>query len=83
MMYKIVAEALQKEGLDDTHPQDYLNFYCLGKREVSNDVSTTSQSNENSPQVVIFSSFSDKHIKLSTFDVLCWKINNYSLRFIS
>uniref|UniRef100_A0A0D9YHH2 Phospholipase D n=1 Tax=Oryza glumipatula TaxID=40148 RepID=A0A0D9YHH2_9ORYZ len=51
MMYKIIAEALQKEGLDDTHPQDYLNFYCLGKREVSNDVSTTSQSNENSPQV--------------------------------
>ncbi|PHU04719.1 Phospholipase D gamma 2 [Capsicum chinense] len=28
MMYKIVAEALEKAG------QDYLNFYCLGKREV-------------------------------------------------
>ncbi|XP_052163482.1 phospholipase D delta-like isoform X1 [Oryza glaberrima] len=53
MMYKIVAEALQKEGLHDTHPQDYLNFYCLGKREVSNDVSTTSQSNENSPQRLV------------------------------
>uniref|UniRef100_A0A0E0LJ47 phospholipase D n=1 Tax=Oryza punctata TaxID=4537 RepID=A0A0E0LJ47_ORYPU len=51
MMYKIVADALRKEGLDDTHPQDYLNFYCLGKREVSNDVSTTSHSNENSPMV--------------------------------
>ncbi|KAG8080868.1 hypothetical protein GUJ93_ZPchr0007g3550 [Zizania palustris] len=48
MMYKIVAEALQKEGLQDTHPQDYLNFYCLGKREATSDVSTTSHSNENS-----------------------------------
>lgn len=35
MMYKIVAEALEKEGLSEVHhPQDYLNFYCLGKREV-------------------------------------------------
>ncbi|XP_060195612.1 phospholipase D delta-like isoform X2 [Lycium barbarum] len=35
MMYKIVAEALEKAGLSQYfHPQDYLNFYCLGKREV-------------------------------------------------
>lgn len=35
MMYKIVAEALEKTGLSQYfHPQDYLNFYCLGKREV-------------------------------------------------
>ncbi|XP_061337154.1 phospholipase D delta-like [Gastrolobium bilobum] len=32
MMYRIVADALKKSGLSD-HPQDYLNFYCLGKRE--------------------------------------------------
>ncbi|KAL5198262.1 hypothetical protein ABZP36_001774 [Zizania latifolia] len=51
MMYKIVAEALQKEGLQNTHPQDYLNFYCLGKREASSDVCTTSHSNENSSLV--------------------------------
>ncbi|KAL6639645.1 hypothetical protein ACP70R_023375 [Stipagrostis hirtigluma subsp. patula] len=49
MMYKIVADALRKEGLHETHhPQDYLNFYCLGKREVSGDVPSTSHSNENS-----------------------------------
>ncbi|KAK3028224.1 hypothetical protein RJ639_037558 [Escallonia herrerae] len=36
MMYKIVAQALGKAGLSDKHhPQDYLNFYCLGKREAS------------------------------------------------
>ncbi|OAY62953.1 Phospholipase D delta [Ananas comosus] len=34
MMYKTIAEALKKEGLSESsHPQDYLNFYCLGKRE--------------------------------------------------
>ncbi|XP_029118259.1 phospholipase D delta isoform X2 [Elaeis guineensis] len=34
MMYKFVGEALQEENLSEKyHPQDYLNFYCLGKRE--------------------------------------------------
>ncbi|KAI9107264.1 hypothetical protein K1719_021652 [Acacia pycnantha] len=34
MMYEIVADALKQAGLTDRcHPQDYLNFYCLGKRE--------------------------------------------------
>ncbi|KAL6180627.1 hypothetical protein ACLB2K_047288 [Fragaria x ananassa] len=34
MMYKIVTNALEEAGLtDQNHPQDYLNFYCLGKRE--------------------------------------------------
>ncbi|KAF3454957.1 hypothetical protein FNV43_RR05405 [Rhamnella rubrinervis] len=43
MMYRIVAQALENEGLSDQyHPQEYLNFYCLGKREAS--------SSESSPQ---------------------------------
>ena len=34
MMYKIVADALKQAGFADSfHPQDYLNFYCLGRRE--------------------------------------------------
>ncbi|PWA39084.1 C2 domain-containing protein [Artemisia annua] len=32
MMYNIVAQAIKSMQLD-AHPQDYLNFYCLGKRE--------------------------------------------------
>lgn len=32
MMYDIVAQEL-KSGDPNSHPQDYLNFYCLGKRE--------------------------------------------------
>ena len=34
MMYEVVAEAIWAAGLDGrAHPQDYLNFYCLGNRE--------------------------------------------------
>ncbi|XP_057493395.1 phospholipase D delta-like [Actinidia eriantha] len=50
MMYKIIAEALDKAGLSDKyHPQDYLNFYCLGKREVSSPESSAQiiQTSEN------------------------------------
>lgn len=33
MMYNIVAQELKSIDLKDSHPQDYLNFYCLGNRE--------------------------------------------------
>ncbi|XXG86315.1 hypothetical protein AAC387_Pa11g1234 [Persea americana] len=33
MMYNIVAQELKSIDLKDSHPQDYLNFYCLGSRE--------------------------------------------------
>lgn len=32
MMYSVVAQELREMKVD-THPQDYLSFYCLGKRE--------------------------------------------------
>ncbi|KAL8211186.1 hypothetical protein R6Q57_005623 [Mikania cordata] len=32
MMYSVVVQAIKSMQLD-AHPQDYLNFYCLGKRE--------------------------------------------------
>eukprot|EP00268_Persea_americana_P009256 TRINITY_DN13693_c0_g1_i4.p1 TRINITY_DN13693_c0_g1~~TRINITY_DN13693_c0_g1_i4.p1 ORF type:complete len:846 (-),score=170.79 TRINITY_DN13693_c0_g1_i4:245-2782(-) len=36
MMYEVVYKALEEEGLQNTHePQDYLNFFCLGNREVT------------------------------------------------
>lgn len=45
MMYGIIGEALEKAGLCNTHhPQDYLNFYCLGKREVPESPGPTAQS---------------------------------------
>ncbi|RWW34931.1 hypothetical protein BHE74_00014557 [Ensete ventricosum] len=33
MMYDIVAQELKSMNLENAHPQDYLNFYCLGNRE--------------------------------------------------
>ncbi|CAM6095005.1 unnamed protein product [Calypogeia fissa] len=37
MMYTIVADAIRDEGLQGSHPRDYLNFYCLGNREAKRD----------------------------------------------
>ncbi|XP_062164855.1 phospholipase D delta-like [Alnus glutinosa] len=33
MMYEIIAQELKSMHLESSHPQDYLNFYCLGNRE--------------------------------------------------
>ncbi|KAF8019360.1 hypothetical protein BT93_G0128 [Corymbia citriodora subsp. variegata] len=44
MMYKIIAQALEKVGLSHKyHPLDYLNFYCLGKREPLSSSQSSSQ----------------------------------------
>ncbi|KAJ6411952.1 hypothetical protein OIU84_005089 [Salix udensis] len=33
MMYGVIAKELKSMNLENSHPQDYLNFYCLGNRE--------------------------------------------------
>ncbi|XP_039003732.1 phospholipase D delta-like [Hibiscus syriacus] len=33
MMYDVVAQELKSMQIKDAHPRDYLNLYCLGKRE--------------------------------------------------
>ncbi|TVU10231.1 hypothetical protein EJB05_43745 [Eragrostis curvula] len=33
MMYGIIADELKAMNIEDAHPQDYLNFFCLGNRE--------------------------------------------------
>ena len=40
MMYTVVAKELKSMQLNDVHPQDYLNFYCLGNREHFNEESS-------------------------------------------
>ncbi|KAG9457223.1 hypothetical protein H6P81_001731 [Aristolochia fimbriata] len=50
MMYQIIASALKYAGLSDKyHVEDYLNFYCLGKREAGppERVPSASQPGEN------------------------------------
>ncbi|PKI74861.1 hypothetical protein CRG98_004633 [Punica granatum] len=56
MMYQIIAQALEKAGLSGQyHPQDYLNFFCLGKREPpfsSEGHAPINSSSENNPAVL-------------------------------
>ncbi|CAK7346107.1 unnamed protein product [Dovyalis caffra] len=33
MMYEVIAKELKSMNLENSHPQDYLNFFCLGNRE--------------------------------------------------
>ncbi|KAL2902300.1 Phospholipase D beta 1 [Bienertia sinuspersici] len=51
MMYEMIYKALQETGMDSMYePQDFLNFFCLGNREVSNEIcvaNSTSSSNGN------------------------------------
>jgi phospholipase D1/2 len=53
MMYETIYRALKEVGLDDMYePQDYLNFFCLGNREVDDSTSNSNASNTaNNPQV--------------------------------
>lgn len=66
MMYKIIAKALEDAGLSDQyHPQEYLNFYCLGKREVSSEQnpSQINQQSDNRTLVCLSYLFSDHYIR--------------------
>jgi len=71
MMYKIVADALQSQGLVDAHPQDYLNFYCLGKRELASDdgLSPRTLCNDTSALVPMLPSISIHCAELFDFSV--------------
>ena len=57
-MYGTVYKALEEAGLENEYePQDYLNFFCLGNRELSDNenISNGVKSNgKNTPQVILF-----------------------------
>lgn len=54
MMYEIIAKELKDVNIEDAHPQDYLNFYCLGKCEElpKNNLQPNCQSSDKSPAVL-------------------------------
>ncbi|KAL3162479.1 hypothetical protein ABBQ32_010140 [Trebouxia sp. C0010 RCD-2024] len=33
MMYHIIGQAMQRAGVQNQHPKDYLSFFCLGNKE--------------------------------------------------
>jgi phospholipase D1/2 len=48
MMYETIYRALKEAGLDDMYePQDYLNFFCLGNREIEDSTSDASNTGNN------------------------------------
>ncbi|KAJ1416074.1 Phospholipase D/Transphosphatidylase [Sesbania bispinosa] len=56
MMYETIYKALQEAGLENEYePQDYLNFFCLGNRELPADndniLNAVNPTGENTPQV--------------------------------
>lgn len=55
MMYEIISQELNTDDLDNSHPQDYLNFYCLGNREaLPKEVSSSmNETSSNSDAVII------------------------------
>ncbi|XP_074317754.1 phospholipase D beta 1-like isoform X2 [Silene latifolia] len=59
MMYGIIYKALEETGMENTYePQDFLNFFCLGNGEASDENgtrNTASSTNENTPQVPLTS----------------------------
>uniref|UniRef100_A0A0E0IN38 Phospholipase D n=1 Tax=Oryza nivara TaxID=4536 RepID=A0A0E0IN38_ORYNI len=48
MMYRIIAQELKAMNIENAHPQDYLNFYCLGNREESSSSNGSPESNDKS-----------------------------------
>ncbi|KAG8654525.1 phospholipase D delta isoform X2 [Manihot esculenta] len=59
VMYEIIAKELKAMNLENLHPQDYLNFYCLGNREEPpKELLESSNKPQNSGDVV---SASQKH----------------------
>lgn len=54
MMYQVIYDALVEVGRENEFvPQDYLNFFCLGNREVlDGDSSSLDTTEANAPNVI-------------------------------
>lgn len=65
MMYEIIYRALKEVGLDDVYePQDYLIFFCLGNREVSDSPSASSTADSSQVRMISCFPFKSEHIVL-------------------
>lgn len=52
MMYDIIYKALVETGLENRYePHDFLNFFCLGNREVEDSLVVRDATASNTPQV--------------------------------
>ena len=71
MMYRTIYEALVEAGLDGQYvPQDYLNFFCLGTREAS-DETVSKHSSRNQPKKNAKPNAAQVYILYVCFDFSC------------
>ncbi|XP_008445312.1 phospholipase D delta-like [Cucumis melo] len=52
MMYEVIGRELKYKNLENAHPSDYLNFYCLGNRESHDDLTCSSGHSSKSEDLV-------------------------------
>lgn len=52
MMYEVIGRELKYKNLENAHPSDYLNFFCLGNREPHEDLTCSSGHSSKSEDVV-------------------------------
>lgn len=67
MMYRLIADALEEEGITNVQPKDYLHFFCLGKREPMTPVSTMTNISKGFPATFfrcawLFTAFTAMHV---------------------
>jgi phospholipase D1/2 len=56
MMYEIIAQELKSMNMEGVHPQDYLNFYCLGNCEdfsENHNIASDNQPEKSGPAVIL------------------------------
>ena len=54
MMYKIIYKALEEKGVENNYePQDFLNFFCLGNRELDENSYSVPSGSVNSAQALL------------------------------
>lgn len=71
MMYDIVGQELKSMNIENAHPEDYLNFYCLGNREEcpKDIMEPTDQPSEKSPVVWYPPTFAERMSSLILLSV--------------
>lgn len=76
MMYHIIGQAMQRAGVQNQHPKDYLSFFCLGQFSSLPSPSVPSSSSLIHSIVYSFHSFtlSSYHITSSSTQLVCHSV---------
>lgn len=83
MMYEVVAKELKAMKVENAHPQDYLNFYCLGNREKLPDTLSchVNQTNRNGESHTVIIHLQHNFVKVELSWAFCIPTCASSFRF--